>query len=651
MSSFNSLCWDSLFSNSKTTNQLPRPSSGTPVPPATAPPAYPGYRGGPSSVANGPSSGHAFGGGLATVPAPHLPLPVGTFYPAQPSSSVGRVPTGSRRGRDALDRPGRADGAATGGSFFPAHSTVPALLGRGRGRGRGGGGGGGKHRGGGGGGFIPPPPSPCPQYSEDRRPAAEWATTGPPPPPAAPHAYDVTSPQHHQSGAAPPPSMRSASPPWFAHDGPNVVAAPAWSFGGGGGGGGGVPPVPPQPPVSCAPWGSGRIHRGRGGNSGHGHGCAAPAAAKRRGNPHRPHNADRHRAGRGRHPQHPQGVAPTNSHLPPSSSQQCSSLQPSSSTGPPQHCCLVCDREFRTEQQLQGHREQVHHKCDEPECSFEGPFEMLEAHKMSHILTKDGDPVLANEAEMAKWVSDRKARFPTRHAIEKEKSTAASGKAKKRELRASSAIERLIREAMQTATGMRLRRMNKDGASALAPHMSKIMRMRQRVLQQMPGGPSPHGGAQQQRRGANAAAAKPSLHDEFPICQHFLRTRTCMWGDKCKWSHDVAGYRNWLRIRNLSGVDVGFRPPLLYALLRPSIDRYESVLLASIRYIVRTGYLSSSTMIKSVADDRSAHAEPDAALPPPPETNGGADGVVVMDKSVPMVDGRDEPTEKRDTDV
>lgn len=68
--------------------------------------------------------------------------------------------------------------------------------------------------------------------------------------------------------------------------------------------------------------------------------------------------------------------------------------------------------------------------------------------------------------------------------------------------------------------------------------------------------------------------------------------RSCKW-NPCHFSHDIAAYRRWKVQRNLRGLDIPMRPPLLYQLLLPEIRKSEAQLLAALKYIVAHNFFRS----------------------------------------------------------
>lgn len=69
----------------------------------------------------------------------------------------------------------------------------------------------------------------------------------------------------------------------------------------------------------------------------------------------------------------------------------------------------------------------------------------------------------------------------------------------------------------------------------------------------------------------------------------FVFYRTCKW-PSCHYSHDVAAYRRWQIQRNLRGIDIPMRPPLIYQLLLPEIQKTESLVLQSLRYVIEKNF-------------------------------------------------------------
>ncbi|UKK02460.2 hypothetical protein MACK_002553 [Theileria orientalis] len=74
--------------------------------------------------------------------------------------------------------------------------------------------------------------------------------------------------------------------------------------------------------------------------------------------------------------------------------------------------CGVCNLFFKNNWQLQEHINDTHIKCNHEDCSFNGPLEILEIHKLKHIKNENGESVIDSKEETMKWINSRKSKFP-----------------------------------------------------------------------------------------------------------------------------------------------------------------------------------------------------------------------------------------------
>lgn len=109
--------------------------------------------------------------------------------------------------------------------------------------------------------------------------------------------------------------------------------------------------------------------------------------------------------------------------------------------------CHICDRGYRSEDGLKQHESEDHIPCAELGCKYAAPLHLLEVHKMRHaVISKDGKSILDDPEEIKKWVEARKRNYPRQNQ-------SAQNKTSKSELKNCCAIERVIRNAMSTASG------------------------------------------------------------------------------------------------------------------------------------------------------------------------------------------------------
>ncbi|BAM42387.1 uncharacterized protein TOT_040000754 [Theileria orientalis strain Shintoku] len=74
--------------------------------------------------------------------------------------------------------------------------------------------------------------------------------------------------------------------------------------------------------------------------------------------------------------------------------------------------CGVCNLFFKNNWQLQEHISDTHIKCNHEDCSFNGPLEILEIHKLKHIKNENGESLIDSKEETMKWINSRKSKFP-----------------------------------------------------------------------------------------------------------------------------------------------------------------------------------------------------------------------------------------------
>uniref|UniRef100_A0A0G4FMF1 C3H1-type domain-containing protein n=1 Tax=Chromera velia CCMP2878 TaxID=1169474 RepID=A0A0G4FMF1_9ALVE len=299
--------------------------------------------------------------------------------------------------------------------------------------------------------------------------------------------------------------------------------------------------------------------------------------------------------------------------------------------------CTTCDKSFRSQEKLDNHKIDQHVPCDEPGCSYSAPLEILALHALRHVKGNDDKVVLENPEEIEKWRLARKANFPTRAQNQRRGLAAVRAEERgqpvekvKREKRPASAIERLIRFGMRSASGRIALNSPSDVAASSASashhkrHLSLVHAQQQQELvqalqqqvsrdyffnqqqqqqkQQHQHGPRQQEGGGGESQGGDAdGGVQRGRGGKAPVlCTHFAAKRMCKYGSACKFSHDLPEGAPVLpgRGRGAPAGDGGEgdgkakpRLPLLWQLLAPDVKRWESLFLQAVRYFVRTNFL------------------------------------------------------------
>ncbi|KAF8821727.1 hypothetical protein IE077_000203 [Cardiosporidium cionae] len=288
--------------------------------------------------------------------------------------------------------------------------------------------------------------------------------------------------------------------------------------------------------------------------------------------------------------------------------------------------CDVCEKVYTTEKRLQQHIEEEHVTCDEEGCTYRSTyyfFSTLLALKFNAECSVDyhddsstspfeeqrrvcssshfvgllcfWESIINSLQETKNWILSRKENFPTKATIELKKMAASTHQreiaiVKKKASR--SVLERMLRDAMKSAFGRRL--VAKKPESAFIPLLPKMLLTPPTALESISNHPQKDRRKNKRNRPHNTLYTYgPSYTAEpFPICNFFYKSRSCQFGDRCHQSHDIVAYNKWRRAQFMvDALDVPKRPPLLYQLLAPEIQRYESLLLECLQYIVETSFL------------------------------------------------------------
>ncbi|KEP67306.1 UNVERIFIED_CONTAM: hypothetical protein HHA_223570 [Hammondia hammondi] len=228
--------------------------------------------------------------------------------------------------------------------------------------------------------------------------------------------------------------------------------------------------------------------------------------------------------------------------------------------------CLLCDKAFRTAKKQQQHEEEEHLPCDYPGCTYSGPVHVMVMHKLKHLKNANGESLLDSEAEVAAWLTARKANFPSSRRATKPKTPAST-----RPLpRSKSVLERILRETMESAYGRRLIH-PAFFSSAFCPELPKMLPH-----------PPPIYSLKREFRYAQLPRS-PYTHPSGLCPSSFLVPP----GAKGPARDPRAGGPG------RSGPEIPLRPPLLYQLLAPEIRMYEDKLIAAIRFIVQSNFFLS----------------------------------------------------------
>lgn len=244
--------------------------------------------------------------------------------------------------------------------------------------------------------------------------------------------------------------------------------------------------------------------------------------------------------------------------------------------------CTVCDKAFPSSSRYKQHIDEDHYPCDHPGCSFSAPYCVLDAHKLKHIQGENRRDLFDDPDEIQRWIEARRRNFPSRG-----KSGASSLAPQGEKKQKPCAMERVLRSKflMQKGPGHTV-----HSTSALIPSLPSLFKRQRRWrLQDVTKFAKAGSHHERRRRSPFSEFTTSELVRDFPICDHFLKFKTCKWSP-CHYSHDIAAYRRWKIQRNLRGLDIPMRPPLLYQLLLPDIRKSEVQILAALQYIVRRNF-------------------------------------------------------------
>lgn len=191
---------------------------------------------------------------------------------------------------------------------------------------------------------------------------------------------------------------------------------------------------------------------------------------------------------------------------------------------------------------------------------------------ISHAINNKGESVVDSAEEIQAWIQSRKNNFPGRNKPFSNHQT-------------PGAIERLLRREMRSSYQPSLKGVIPP--SAFVPGLRSIVPVlkpnkrksafRYRFAFMSPSQYLPH----------NAEDQLIAEKWDASFCRSLLRNQRCRAGRRCKFSHDRQLFLERKRQFDVvDSLDVPKRPPLLYQLLAPDIQRYEMRILQAIRFLV-----------------------------------------------------------------
>ncbi|KAL7068687.1 hypothetical protein ACR3K2_08460 [Cryptosporidium serpentis] len=225
--------------------------------------------------------------------------------------------------------------------------------------------------------------------------------------------------------------------------------------------------------------------------------------------------------------------------------------------------CNVCDKGFISLEKYNSHVEEDHIICDEKNCNYSAPLEILQYHKLKHIKNTKGQSIVDSPEEVSKWIEARRLLYPCFNSRNNTVIVANEGKIapiihsnveNKNQLKAMSALERLLRSKIVNSNNEVLK--FEPIRSAFYPAIEKVLK--------------PH-------------VSEDKLNSTCTRCR---TTKNKKRSSKCKCRGKHQDKKKLL-------INGGYRQPLLLKLLAPEIQRYEAKLLAAISYIVEDLYSNS----------------------------------------------------------
>lgn len=241
--------------------------------------------------------------------------------------------------------------------------------------------------------------------------------------------------------------------------------------------------------------------------------------------------------------------------------------------------CELCNLVFNSPSELSEHVDELHVTCEVEGCGFSAPLDMMAVHNLKHVKNEKGESVLESPEETWKWIENRR----NRHPLNRRRNMAVVE---------DSTLERLLREAH------RKHKSDSPAKSALYPIISKV-RDRPSALLHLS---EPLKYRNLVRQSFGPYSYRPSLSMGHSICQTYRRTRTCKFGDRCQYSHDLKGgcCREFC---------VTKRPPTLLHVLKKDIYSAEKTLVNAIKTIVSLDFFDADEN-EAVATDRSSENPP-----------------------------------------
>ncbi|ORM40799.1 Exonuclease 1 [Babesia sp. Xinjiang] len=226
--------------------------------------------------------------------------------------------------------------------------------------------------------------------------------------------------------------------------------------------------------------------------------------------------------------------------------------------------CEVCSMYFRSATELSDHIEETHVHCDVEGCDYSAPVDLMSVHALKHVTNQNGESVLESADEIRKWVTNRR----NRHPLNRSRDVGTTE---------DSTLERLLRDAHRKA------RQDHPTKSFLCPVISKV-RPRPSALLHLS---DPVKYRNLLRQSSGPYSYRPSLSMNRTVCQNFKRTRTCKFGDRCQYSHD-------LQLGGLRDMSVTKRPPTLLHVIKNDIYKTEKLLVNAIKTLVSQNFFDDS---------------------------------------------------------
>lgn len=234
--------------------------------------------------------------------------------------------------------------------------------------------------------------------------------------------------------------------------------------------------------------------------------------------------------------------------------------------------CEQCDRNLWNKERLDMHLTEDHVECDyDEECDWSGPPAALHSHKITHIRDSSGVPVAKSATETEAWLAARRRRRCQRMGVTDATIPDVPVSELEKYLRTD-----VLGARQNSASQGRRNRQATIAAGGAVPHAAQYVQAFENKRCEALAGPA---------MGGNKNRERCNLWQEFDICEQFLRTRNCRFGNACVRSHDIRKYQEWQVNRLRSGVRVKKvnSASLIYKLYESDIRLYEDTLLQIFR--------------------------------------------------------------------